>query len=64
MDERTREKSAGFDRLRGNLERLIAILAAYAAERSHACHAAHGHEACNHHHDGHGADSPHRHDHH
>jgi N-formylglutamate amidohydrolase len=63
MDERTREKSAGFGALRGNLERLIAILAAYATERSHACHAAHDHEACDHHHD-HDADSPHPHDHH
>ena len=63
MDERTREKSAGFDALRVSLERLIAGLAAYAAERSHACRAAHAHDACDQHHDhhDHGADSPHHH---
>ena len=49
MDERTREKSAGFERLRTDLERLIATLAAFAAERSHACEAGH-HDHDHHHH--------------
>jgi N-formylglutamate amidohydrolase len=66
MDERTREKSAGFERLRADLERLIAALAAYAAERSHACAAPHDHgDACDHpHHDDAGAHAPHAHHHH
>ena len=50
MDERTREKSAGFDRLRADLERLIAGLAAYATERSHACGHDHDHDHDHHHH--------------
>jgi N-formylglutamate deformylase len=56
MDERTRAKSAGFEALRKNLDRLLATVAAYAAERgSHAC-GAHDHD---HHHD-----HDHGHDHH
>lgn len=50
MDERTREKSAGFERLRADLERLIAGLAAYAAGCSHECGHDHEHD---HHHDHH-----------
>ncbi len=50
LDERTREKSAGFERLRADLERLIAGLAAYAAGCSHECGHDHEHD---HHHDHH-----------
>jgi N-formylglutamate deformylase len=50
MDERTREKSAGFDRLRADLDRLIAILAAFATQRAHACRPGHDHGACDHDH--------------
>jgi N-formylglutamate deformylase len=74
MDERTRERSPGYDSLRQDLTRLLETVAAYAAERgSHACAApghhhdhehghAHGHD---HHHDhghshhGHGEDHSH-----
>jgi N-formylglutamate deformylase len=65
MDERTREKSAGFERLRADLDRLLAAVAAYAAGRgSHQC-AGHDHD---HHHDhdhrhGHGHDHGHQHGH-
>jgi hypothetical protein len=52
MDERTRERNAGFGKLQGNLTSLLERVAAYAAERgSHACHDhGHGHD---HHHHGH-----------
>jgi len=53
MDERTRQKSAGYAKLQGDLERLLKTVAGYAAERSHEC--AHDHD--HHHHD-------HDHDHH
>ena len=54
MDERTRERNAGFEALRANLSRLLERAAAYARERgSHVCaahdHAHHGHS--HHHHD-------------
>jgi N-formylglutamate deformylase len=58
MDERTRERSAGFQPLQANLTRLLEAVAAYASERgSHACDA-HGHG-----HDHHGHDHGHCHDH-
>ena len=61
MDERTREKAAGFSALKRNLDALLKTVADYAAQRgSHQCRD-HGH----HHHDhdhGHGHD--HGHDHH
>jgi N-formylglutamate deformylase len=66
MDERTREKAAGFVRLQSDLDALLADLAAYAAERgSHACEAGHDHDH-DHHHDhdhphGHGTSRGHRH---
>jgi len=69
MDERTREKSAGFDKLRRDLESLVATLARHAAERSHECahdhHHHHDHDHGHHHgHDhGHAHDHPHDHDH-
>jgi len=64
MDERTREKSAGFAGLEANLDRLLEQVAAYAAERgSHACHD-HGHEHGHDHHDhSHSHDHDHDHDH-
>ena len=55
MDERTREKSTGFDRLRADVERLIALLATYATEHAHACGPGHAH---------HDHDHDHGHDHH
>ena len=61
MDERTREKSPGFAALERNLDRLLEIVAGYAAERgSHACAGdSHGH----HHDHGHGHDHDHSHGH-
>ena len=59
LDERTLEKSDGFETLRANLDRLVATLADYAAEHgSHAC----GHDHHHHDHD-HGHDHGHEHDH-
>ncbi|HET7728598.1 MAG TPA: N-formylglutamate amidohydrolase [Usitatibacter sp.] len=69
MDERTREKSAGFEALRESLGRLLERVAAYASERgSHVCDAhGHGHHHHDHgHHHGHGHEHEHdhsRHDH-
>jgi N-formylglutamate amidohydrolase len=64
MDERTREKSAGFAALEANLARLLEQVAAYASQRgSHACHDA-AHDHGHHHHDhAHGHDHGHGHDH-
>ena len=59
MNERTREKSEGFAKLRADIERLIAAIAAFAVERSHAC-AGHGHDHHDHEHHDHG----HHHNHH
>ena len=53
MNERTREKSEGFAKLRADIERLIAAIAAYSAERSHACDAGHAHDHEHHDHDHH-----------
>lgn len=68
MDERTREKGAGFDELRDRLDRLVRVIAHYAANQgSHACagghdHDEHGHDHGRHHHDhGHDHDHPHKH---
>jgi N-formylglutamate deformylase len=59
MDERTREKTAGFARLQADLGRMLAAVAAHATERgSHLC-AGHDHG----HHD-HGHDHDHGHGHH
>ena len=50
MDERSGEKNAGFPTLQANLEKLIRVVASYAAGRgSHLC-AAHGHDHDHHHH--------------
>jgi N-formylglutamate deformylase len=53
LDEATRERSPGFDRLKANLNVLIAEVARYASERSHDCHD----------HDHHGHDHAHEHAH-
>ena len=59
MDEKTRAKSAGFETLRANLDRLLRVLSEYAAQQgSHACAAGHDHG----HHD-HGHDHDHGHSH-
>ncbi len=73
MDERTRERTAGFARLARDIERLVKTVCEYAAERgSHACHG-HGHvhgPGCGHDHshdpahDHHGHDHAHDHGHH
>jgi N-formylglutamate deformylase len=65
MDERTREKASGFGALRADLDRLLAAVAAYAAERgSHRCRGGdHGHHHHGHdHHDGHHHDHRHGHE--
>jgi N-formylglutamate amidohydrolase len=63
MEERTREKSAGFEALRMNLDRLLQTVSSYATERgSHACHA-HGHDHDHHDHAHPGHDHSHDHDH-
>jgi N-formylglutamate deformylase len=70
MDERSRERNAGFGELQRNLAALLGRVSAYAAEKgSHACadHAHdhhHGHGAHSHDHDhGHGHSHDHKHDH-
>ena len=63
MDERTRRKTEGFDRLKGDLEKLVRAVADYAAQRSHACdHDPHGHHHHGHGHDHHHDHEPHRHE--
>lgn len=57
MDERTRRKSAGYDKLKRDLDRLVKAVADYAAAHSHEC--AHGHD-----HDHHDHDHGHEHHHH
>ena len=58
MDERTREKTAGFATLEANLHALLKTVGAYAAERgAHRC-AQPGHDH-HHHHPGHGRDHDH-----
>ena len=67
MDERTREKTAGFEKLRADLDRLVKAVAAHAEERgSHHCHGGHDHHHHDHdhgHHHDHGHDHDHAHDH-
>ena len=63
MDERTREKSAGFAKLRGDLTVLLEAVAAFARERgSHVCRAP-GHHHHHGHDHGHGHDHAHDHNH-
>ncbi len=57
LDERTRDKTAGFAKLQKDIAALVTKVAAYATQRSHEC--AHGHP---HHHD-HDHDHDHGHDH-
>jgi N-formylglutamate deformylase len=67
MDEKTRERLPSYGELKANLDRLVAELAKYAAERSHECHGHdHGHDHGHHHHHDHehGHDHGHHHDHH
>ena len=69
MDEKSRERSGAFPRLKADIDRLLAELAHYAAERSHDCHDhAHHHDHDHdHHHDhdhehhSHGHGKSHRH---
>jgi len=67
MDERTREKGPGFEKLRANLARLLQAVAQYAAEHvPHDHHHHHHHDHDRHHHDHHGHHDHghgHRHDH-
>ena len=64
MDEATREKNAGFGKLRADIERMLAAVAGYAEQRSHACSAGHDPHGHDHHgHDHHGHDHDHNHDH-
>jgi N-formylglutamate deformylase len=68
MDEATREKSAGFEKLKGDLGRLLERVAEYARSRgSHLCHDHghhHGHDHHGHDHDHDHHDHGHHHDHH
>jgi N-formylglutamate deformylase len=72
MDERARQKTAGFEKLRGDIERMLRAVAQYAAERgSHLCGSGHHHghdhsHGSSHNHDheaGHGHSHDHDHDH-
>ncbi|MGE5096386.1 MAG: N-formylglutamate amidohydrolase [Betaproteobacteria bacterium] len=64
MEERSRSKSSGFEKLRQDLEKLVRTVADYAAQRSHACGHDHDHEHHgHHHHDEHGHAHSHDHDH-
>jgi len=60
MDEKTRERSAGFGELQANIGRLLEEVAKYGVERSHDCQAHDHHD----HHHGHGHGHGHDHDHH
>jgi N-formylglutamate amidohydrolase len=63
MDERTREKAAGFDRLKADVDAMLKAVAGYAAERgSHLCDHDH-HHGHSHDHDGHGHHHEHSHEH-
>ena len=63
MNEQTREKNDGFARLRGDIERMLSAVAAYAGERSHVCRDGHGHSGHGHDHHHHGHDHSHHHPH-
>jgi N-formylglutamate amidohydrolase len=63
MDERTREKAAGFDKLKADVDAMLKAVAGYAAERgSHLCDHDH-HHGHSHDHDGHGHHHEHSHEH-
>jgi len=60
MDERTRQRSSGFAKFKADIDRMLAAVAAHAAERgSHVCR-----DDTHHHHDHHGHDHQHDHGHH
>jgi N-formylglutamate amidohydrolase len=69
MDERTRAKTPGFDKLRADIRRMLEAVARHAAERgSHVCasghdHHGHDHDHAHHHHHDHDHDHDHSHDH-
>jgi len=64
MDERTREKGPGFEKLRANLARLLQAVAQYAAGHvPHDHHHHHHHDHDHHHHDHHDHGHGHHHDH-
>jgi len=68
MDERTRAKDAGFDKLRADIQRMLAAVAKYTEERgSHVCAPGHdhhhGHDHGHHHHHDHEHNHSHDHDH-
>jgi N-formylglutamate amidohydrolase len=66
MDERTREKGPGVEKLRANLARLLQAVAQYAAEHvphDHHHHHHHDHDHDHHHHDHHDQGHGHHHDH-
>ena len=64
MDERTREKLPGFDKLREDLARLVRAVAQYAAEHvPHPHHHHHHHDHDHHRHDHHDHGHGHHHDH-
>ena len=63
LDERTREKSSGYPKLKRDIDRLLKTIADYALERgSHVCRDDHHHDH-DHDHDRHGHDHDHRHKH-
>jgi N-formylglutamate amidohydrolase len=62
MDERTREKTSGFDTLRANLDRLLEAVSAYAAQRIEGHHHDHDPHGDGHDH-AHGHEHPHDHGH-
>lgn len=64
MDERTRERTAGFEALRADLERMLETVSRYAAERgTHLCEHPHHGPCGHHHHRGQGPDGDHHHGH-
>jgi N-formylglutamate deformylase len=68
LDERTQEKTAGFGKLKRDIDELLRQVAAYASQRgSHVCGDGHDHHDHGHHHDhdhGHHHDHDHSHSHH
>jgi len=60
MDEKSRARTDAFGELKANLDKLLAEIARYAAERSHDCHS-HDHDHDHHHHHDHAHGHGHRH---
>ncbi len=63
MDERTRQKTAGFARLERDIGAMVRRVAAFATERSHECAHDHPHHDHGHHGHSHGHEHKHGHDH-